>query len=79
MTIDHAKLLMQLQEWGQELGFSQIAIAPVDLSTAEPGLSNWLAQGFHGSMQYMAKHGLNRARQGLARFKPCLAMYCILP
>ncbi len=37
-------------------------MAPVDLSTAESGLQAWLANGFHGDMQYMAAHGLRRAR-----------------
>ncbi len=37
-------------------------MAGVDLSSAEPGLTQWLAQGFHGSMDYMAAHGLKRAR-----------------
>ena len=32
------------------------------MSTAEPGLSAWLAAGFHGDMHYMAAHGLKRAR-----------------
>ena len=34
----------------------------VDLSDAEPGLLAWLDQGFHGDMDYMARHGLRRAR-----------------
>lgn len=50
------------QAWGQELGFSQIGVAHVDLSSAEPGLLAWLAAGFHGEMDYMAHHGLRRAR-----------------
>jgi epoxyqueuosine reductase len=37
-------------------------VADVDLSTAEAGLTAWLEQGFHGSMHYMAAHGLKRAR-----------------
>ncbi len=37
-------------------------MAGVDLSSAEPGLAAWLAQGFHGDMQYMAAHGTKRAR-----------------
>ena len=45
-----------------ELGFSQIGVAPVDLSTAEAGLLAWLQAGFHGDMGYMAAHGLKRAR-----------------
>ncbi len=34
----------------------------MDLTSAEPGLLEWLAQGFHGDMNYMATHGLKRAR-----------------
>jgi epoxyqueuosine reductase len=44
------------------LGFSQIGVASVDLSSAEAGLTDWLARGFHGDMAYMASHGLKRAR-----------------
>ncbi|GAB4038385.1 MAG: tRNA epoxyqueuosine(34) reductase QueG [Rubrivivax sp.] len=59
---DGQRLVQRLQEWAHHEGFSQIGIAGVDLSGAEPGLSAWLAAGFHGSMQYMAAHGLKRAR-----------------
>jgi epoxyqueuosine reductase len=52
----------QCQKWAQELGFSQIGVAGIDLSSAEPGLLAWLQAHFHGSMQYMAQHGLKRAR-----------------
>ena len=62
MSINQSALLVQLQEWGMQLGFSQIGIAPVDLRDAEPGLLAWLAQGNHGEMAYMARHGLTRAR-----------------
>ncbi|MFZ5520093.1 MAG: tRNA epoxyqueuosine(34) reductase QueG [Pseudomonadota bacterium] len=57
-----AALVAQLREWGRALGFSQIGVAGVDLSCAEPGLLGWLARGFHGQMHYMAAHGLKRAR-----------------
>lgn len=62
MSISSTQLLGALQTWGQQLGFSQIGVAPIDLRSAEPGLQDWLAQGFHGDMAYMAKHGLTRAR-----------------
>jgi epoxyqueuosine reductase len=55
-------LWAQLQLWGHELGFSQIGVAGVDLTAAEPGVLAWLAQGFHGDMDYMRRHGLKRAR-----------------
>lgn len=48
--------------WAGSLGFSQIGVAAVDLASAEPGLTRWLADGFHGSMNYMAAHGMKRAR-----------------
>ena len=54
--------MRNIQLWARELGFSQIGIAGVDLSSAEAGLSAWLAAGFHGDMHYMATHGLKRAR-----------------
>ena len=41
---------------------SQIAATGIDLASAEPGLNAWLAQGFHGGMDYMASHGMRRAR-----------------
>ena len=59
---DGQQLLAQLREWAHGLGFSQIGVAGVDLSTAETGLAEWLQAGFHGSMDYMARHGMRRAR-----------------
>jgi epoxyqueuosine reductase len=61
-TVDAAALLGRLRGWAHELGFSQIAVADVDLSSAEPGLQAWLSAGHHGRMHYMAAHGLKRAR-----------------
>ena len=59
---DGAAVLAQLREWATALGFSQIGVAGVDLAHAERGLLQWLDNGFHGSMAYMAAHGLKRAR-----------------
>lgn len=57
-----SKLMEQLRGWALELGFSQIGVADIDLSSAEPGLLAWLSAGFHGQMHYMQAHGLKRAR-----------------
>ena len=62
MSIQQQGLPEHLQLWGRQLGFSQIGVAPVDLSSAEPGLLAWLADGHHGNMDYMQRHGLMRAR-----------------
>jgi len=60
--MDAAALMSALRRKGEELGFSYIGVADVDLSSAEPGLLAWLHNGFHGEMHYMAAHGLKRAR-----------------
>ena len=60
--MDNKALISQIQTWARELGFSQIGVTGVDLSSAEPGLLSWLANGFHGDMAYMSAHGLKRAR-----------------
>jgi epoxyqueuosine reductase len=60
--VNAAQLMSQVRAWGLELGLSQIGVAGVDLSSAEPGLLAWLDAGFHGGMAYMASHGLKRAR-----------------
>jgi epoxyqueuosine reductase len=62
VRINGTQLLASIQAWARELGFSQIGVAGIDLTSAEPGLSAWLDAGFHGSMHYMAAHGLKRAR-----------------
>ena len=60
--VDGQALVAWLRDEARALGFSQIGVADVDLSSAEPGLAAWLARGFHGTMDYMARHGLKRAR-----------------
>ena len=59
---DLAKLWQQVCHWAHELGFSQIGVCDVDLSSAEPAFVQWLAQGFEGDMHYLRAHGLKRLR-----------------
>lgn len=53
---------LSIKTWGRELGFSEVRIADIDLTRAEAGLQAWLDQGCHGEMDYMAAHGMKRAR-----------------
>ena len=62
LPFDGASLLERMREWGRSLGFSQIGVAGIDLASAEPRLAAWLDNGFHGEMDYMAAHGMKRAR-----------------
>ena len=55
-------LMTTLRTSAQALGFSQIGVAGIDLASAEPGLVAWLNNGSHGTMDYMARHGVKRAR-----------------
>ncbi|CAM8826572.1 tRNA epoxyqueuosine(34) reductase QueG [Burkholderia pseudomallei] len=57
-----AELASRIKAWGRELGFGAIGISDTDLSEAEAGLAAWLEAGCHGEMDYMAKHGMKRAR-----------------
>ncbi len=63
-TRDWAALARQIAAWGRELGFQEIGIADTDLSAEEAKLVEWLAAGRHGAMDYMARHGVTRARPG---------------
>jgi len=65
--MDYAALAQRLKAWGAELGFQKIGIAEPDLSAAEPRLLEWLSKGWHGEMEYMARHGALRARPGELR------------
>src|SRR4029079_8363577 len=61
-AVDGADVLDRLRAWALELGFSQIRVADGGLCDASPGRLAWLEAGFHGSMRYMAAHGMRRAR-----------------
>jgi epoxyqueuosine reductase len=59
---DLAPLAATIKAWGRELGFQAVGIADAAEGTAEARLADWLASGFHGEMEYMARHGAVRAR-----------------
>src|SRR4051812_8668133 len=59
---DPVTLVQSIRDWGRELGFADVRIADVDLARHEAGLQAWLDAGHHGEMDYMASHGMKRAR-----------------
>ena len=59
---DWPALAEKIRTWGRELGFQAVGFSGTDLSAAEAGLTAWLEADFHGGMDYMAKHGMLRAR-----------------
>lgn len=48
--------LPTLQAWAREFGFSSLGLARLDLSEAAPRLRAWLEAGWHGRMDYLARH-----------------------
>lgn len=62
ITINYSELVEKIKCWGKDLGFSQLGITDIDLSKHEKALEKWLANNYHGNMEYMARHGLMRAR-----------------
>jgi epoxyqueuosine reductase len=61
---DLAQLATDIKRWSRELGFAATGIAGIELGEDEAQLRDWLAQGQHGEMEYMARHGDKRSRPG---------------
>ncbi len=59
---DFDALTREIKTWSLELGFQQLGVAGVALDEDEAHLRDWLAQGQHGRMEYMARHGSRRSR-----------------
>ena len=59
---EHPALLAQIRSWASELGFAQLGVADIDLGEHEQYLQKWLDAGYHGTMDYMARHGNRRSR-----------------
>lgn len=57
-----ADLANNIKRWGEALGFQSMGIAGIDLGEHESHFLRWLEQGFHGEMEYMARHGTKRSR-----------------
>jgi epoxyqueuosine reductase len=61
-VLPEGHLVTLIKTWGRQLGFQQVGIADTDLEIAEGRFLAWLDDGCHGTMDYMARHGLRRSR-----------------
>lgn len=59
---DYRQLARHIHDWAVELGFQQCGITDTELTAAEQQLQAWLQRGYHGDMDYMARHGDKRTR-----------------
>ncbi len=57
----YIELVSRIREWASELGFQQLGVSDVDLGDHPDYLQRWLDAGYHGDMDYMAKHGARRS------------------
>ncbi|AOM41570.1 tRNA epoxyqueuosine(34) reductase QueG [Xenorhabdus hominickii] len=62
IPLDLNLLAANIKQWGISLGFQQVGICDTDLSAEEPKLQEWLDKQYHGEMDWMARHGMMRAR-----------------
>ena len=58
--IDFIELAREIKQWAKELGFQETAITDVDLSEYEHLLESWIANSYHGTMDYMARNQQKR-------------------
>ncbi|HNP65387.1 MAG TPA: tRNA epoxyqueuosine(34) reductase QueG [Woeseiaceae bacterium] len=56
------ELKSSIVDWCAELGFQRCGVSDVNLGQAEDRLAEWLTLRFHGSMDYMERHGVKRSR-----------------
>lgn len=54
--LNQESLIKQIKTWANKLGFHRVGFTNTDLHQYEPRLKEWLAQGFHGEMDYMERH-----------------------
>lgn len=61
-TQNFAQITADIKHWGLTLGFDHIGITDTNLQQEEIAHQAWVAKGFHGEMDYMAKHGVKRTQ-----------------
>ena len=61
-AIDLAAVALRIKALARDAGFQPCGITGVELGDDEGHLRDWLANGLHGSMDWMARHGARRAR-----------------
>jgi epoxyqueuosine reductase len=65
VPIDKAKLREWLGEQSRALGFDDLRITDTHLGIASERLNDWLTEGRHGQMEYMARHAQLRSDPAL--------------
>ncbi len=59
-SLDLSHFKQRLHDEALALGFADLGVTGTDLSAEKPGYQAWLDKGYHGTMDYLAKHGDKR-------------------
>jgi len=51
-----------IEQHAKDLGFDAVGFSNINLDEHEQYLNKWIANGYHGNMDYMHKHGTKRSR-----------------
>ncbi|MDB2690985.1 tRNA epoxyqueuosine(34) reductase QueG [Luminiphilus sp.] len=73
---DHTAIVETIQAWARELGFQNIGFTGVNLHEHEAYLEKWLQAGYHGTMDWMDRHGSKRSRPSELVPGTCTVISC---
>ncbi|MDA7582031.1 tRNA epoxyqueuosine(34) reductase QueG [Luminiphilus sp.] len=73
---DHTAIVETIQAWARELGFQDIGFTGVNLHEHEAYLEKWLQAGYHGTMDWMDRHGSKRSRPSELVPGTCTVISC---
>ena len=73
---DHTAIIETIQAWARELGFQDIGFTGVNLHEHEAYLEKWLQGGYHGTMDWMDRHGSKRSRPSELVPGTCTVISC---
>lgn len=73
---DHTAIIETIQAWARELGFQDIGFTGVNIHEHEAYLEKWLQAGYHGTMDWMDRHGSKRSRPSELVPGTCTVISC---
>jgi len=71
-------LAANIKNWGKEIGFAQVGITDIDVNEAAKRLNKWLQLKYHGDMDYVQKHELQRGDPAILLAKVKSIISCAL-
>ena len=73
---EHNELVDTIRDWAKALGFQDIGFTGIELNEHEAYLQKWLDAGYHGTMDWMDRHGTKRSRPSELVPGTCTVISC---